>query len=79
MMSEIQKLTEQLKRVRDEIALKIHLGTKELQEEWLALEKRWFDFDRKARLDESAKELGHALKTLGTELQHAYDNVRKAL
>lgn len=78
-MAELSKGIEDLKRTRDEIGLKIHLGSKELQDEWSELENRWKAFEDKAELDRSAKDVGDALRILGSELKDAFMRVRKAL
>jgi hypothetical protein len=78
-MPDISNILEDLKRTRDEIALKIHLGSKDIQREWSELEKRWNAFERKAELDRSAKDVGDALKILGSELKDAFHRVRRAL
>lgn len=78
-MPDFSNLIEDLKRTRDEIKLKIHLGSKDLQTEWSETEKRWEDFERKADLDRSAKDVGDALQILGSELRDAFQRVRKAL
>lgn len=43
-MPDVHNLLEDLKTVRDEAKLKIHLGSKEAQDEWAVLEKRWHTF-----------------------------------
>lgn len=78
-MPDFSNLIEDLKRTRDEIKLKIHLGSKDLQTEWSEIEKRWEDFERKADLDRSAKDVGDALQILGSELRDAFQRLRKAL
>jgi len=78
-MPEFTKLVEDLKRTRDEIRLQIHLGSKELQEEWAEIESRWSAFESKAELDKSAKDVNDAVKILGAELKEALTRVRKAL
>lgn len=78
-MPDLVKLAGDLKRTRDEIRLKIHLGSKEVQDEWSALEQRWSSFESKAKLDRSAKDVGDALKILGSELKDAYTRIRRAL
>jgi len=78
-MPDFAKLVEDLKRNRDEIRLKIHLGSKEAQDEWTELEKRWNAFESKAELEKSAKDVGDAVKILGSELKDAFDRIRKAL
>ena len=78
-MPDFSNLIEDLKRTRDEFKLKIHLGSKDLQTEWSEIEKRWENFERKAELDRSAKDVGDALQILGSELRDAFHRVRKAL
>lgn len=78
-MPDFSNLVEDLKRTRDEIKLKIHLGSKDLQTEWSEIEKRWETFESKAELERSAKDVGDALQILGSELKDAFHRVRKAL
>jgi hypothetical protein len=78
-MADVQKLSDDLKRVRDEIMLKIHLGSKDAQDEWADLEKRWKAFREKAELNRTAGELGTTVKQLGSDLKSAYERIRKAL
>jgi hypothetical protein len=78
-MPDTAKLMEDLKRTRDEIKLKIHLGSKDVQNEWSELEKRWSAFESKAELDKSAKDVSDAVKILGSELKDAFRRVRQAL
>lgn len=78
-MPDLTKLAEDLKRARDEIRLKIHLGSKEVQDEWSELEQRWNSFESRAEFDKSAKDVGDALKILGSELKDAYTRIRRAL
>ena len=78
-MAHIDSLIEELKQARDELRLQIHLGSKELQDEWAKLEPKWNDFLKEADLEESAERLGAATRTLGEELKQAYERVRSAL
>lgn len=78
-MAGIEKLVEDLKYTRDELALKIHLGSKDLQDEWAELEKRWHGFEAKAEIDRSTKDVSAAVQLLGSELKNAYDRLSKAL
>jgi hypothetical protein len=78
-MTDLQKLTDDLKRIRDEIKLKIHLGSMEAQDEWADLEKRWKTFSEKAELDRTAGDIGGSVKQLGSDLKSAYQRIRKAL
>ena len=76
---EFRQLLEELKTRRDELALKIHLGTREAQDEFDKLEAQWNEFSAKAKLDESADGIGQALGALGDELRKGYERLKKAL
>lgn len=68
-----------LKRLRDEIQLKIHLGSMELKNEWERLDKKWDEFVRKAELEKTATEVDAALRNLAVELQEGFERLKKAL
>ncbi len=78
-MPDLVKLAEDIKRTRDEIRLKIHLCSKEVQDEWSWLEQRWNSFETRAELGRSARDVGGALKILGFELKDAFARIRRAL
>jgi hypothetical protein len=72
-------LVEDLKRTRDEIKLQIHRGSREVQDERSEVEQRWTGFESRAQLDESARDVGDAIKIPASELKGAFAKVRKAL
>ena len=76
---EMEKVLEQLKQLRDEVALKVHLATMEAKTEWEELERKWSDFENKAKLDETAEGLGSAVSQLADEIKAGYERIRKAL
>jgi len=78
-MTDMDRLLGELKRMRDELALQIHLGTKEAQDEWSALEEKWQKFSAEAKLESSADDIGAAAGNLGDELKAAYERIKKAL
>ena len=78
-MSGTDELLDKLKQERDEIALKIHLGSMELKEEWQALEDKWDRFNGRAGLGKTADGVESALELLGGELKKGYERLRKAL
>lgn len=78
-MPKVQDTIDDLKRRRDELALQIHLGSKEAQDEWDELEKKWKKFQADAELEESGKAIGGVIGQLGTELENAYERLKKAL
>ncbi|MEP2706390.1 MAG: hypothetical protein ABJN98_20910 [Roseibium sp.] len=78
-MADLQSVVDELKQTRDEVKLKIHLGSKELQDEWNELEGKWDDFEAKAKLGESADNVGEAASMLGSELATAFKKIKSAL
>ncbi|CTQ74650.1 hypothetical protein LAX5112_03934 [Roseibium alexandrii] len=78
-MPDIEDVVNELKQTRDEVKLKIHLGSKELQEEWDELEKKWDSFEAEAKLGESAQNISEATSLLGDELSKAFKKIRSAL
>ncbi len=76
--------------MRDEVGLKIHLGAKDVQDEWHEIERKWKkfsddadvklkQFSDDAELAESGQDVMSALDLLGSELKTAYQRIRKAL
>ncbi len=59
--------------------MKVHLGSRDLQDEWTRLEQRWREFESKAKLERSARDVGAAADLLGSELKSAYARLRNAL
>ena len=78
-MADVHKMTEELKQNYDEIKLKVHLGSKEAQDEWTELQDRWNHFESQANLKKSKEDLGDAFEILGSELKDAFNRIRKAL
>lgn len=71
-MADMEKIVGDLKQTRDELKLKIHLGNKDLQDEWDVLEGKWTEFEREAKLSES-------VESIGDELADAYRKIKAAL
>lgn len=85
-MTNFDELIAELKQKRDELRLKIHLGSKEVKEEWDELEEKLDEFSVKAKqfaneakLKETGEGLGDALGKLGEELKLGYKRIRDAL
>lgn len=74
-----------LKRERDELALKVHLGRKDLESEWERLEAKWNEMKAlkgppiKEAASETAKGVGAAMETAAEELKKGYEKLRKLL
>ncbi len=77
-------LLESLKTERDEIKLKLHLGSMEAREEFEGVEKNWNAFTQKAGdiaddTVETSEEFIEKAKIVGEELKATYDRIRARL
>lgn len=78
-MSKVEGLISELQQKRDEINLRIHLGSKELQDDWSRVENKWEAFAARAQLEKGGKDVGAALEILGAEVRDAFQRIRAAL
>ena len=68
----------ELKKLRDEVRLHLHLGARDAEDELDQLMKEWYRFASRAQFDKSADEVGDAAKELGLKMKAAYDRLNKA-
>lgn len=74
-----------LKQERDELALKMHLGRKDLEAEWQQLEAKWNELKAvkgpplKEAASQTAQGVGSALELAADELKKGYEKIRKLL
>jgi len=80
----LDNLVEDVKRIRDELEVQIHLAAADAKDEWAGLEKKWQRL--RGRLDsvgkvadDAAEDVGDALDLLGDELKKGYERIRKML
>lgn len=78
-MTDIHDLNRDLKKLRDELNLKMHLASMEMKQEWNELEGKWEKFSERTGLEESALALGGSLEALGQELKKSYKRFRAGL
>ena len=78
-MVERTDFVEELKQKRDELRLKMHLGSMEAKEQWDALEVKWEAFAAKAGLRETSEDVEEGLQLIGAELAEGYDRIKAAL
>ena len=64
-----------LKKERDELALKIHLGKAEARQEWEALEKKLAELHSRAK--PVAKAMGETAEGVGAGLELAAEEIKK--
>ncbi len=75
---------DKLRQERDELRVKIHLGTMEAKEEWEELEKKWQRFESKAAdakdsVVETSRDVGEGAQLIAKELGAAYRRIRDGL
>lgn len=74
-----------LKQERDELALKMHLGRKDLASEWEKLEAKWNELKAakgppmKEAASQTAHGVGAAMELAAEELKKGYEKIRKLL
>ena len=74
-----------LQQERDELALKVHLGRKDLASEWEKLEAKWTEVKAlkgpplKEAASETAHGVGKAMESAADELKKGYEKIRKLL
>lgn len=75
---------DELRKLRDELRVKAHLGRLEAEESWSELETRWEDLEAKA--NQLGRESGEAVddvlaagKLLVGELHHAYRDIKRRI
>lgn len=83
MLQEAAAPNEELARLRDEIKLQLHLAKAEARSQWEELEKKWVLLQSrlttvKVARDQSAQEVGSALKLLMGELGEGYKRLKEA-
>ncbi len=78
-MTDVHDLKRDLKKLRDELQLKMHLASMEMKTEWHELEGKWEKFSERTGMDESAHALGGSLEALGAELKNSYKRFRAGL
>ncbi len=80
----MSELISNLKRERDELALKIHLGKEDLKDEWEKLDDKFAQLSSdyeplKGAISESADDVWESLKLVGEELKNGFNRIRKSL
>ena len=74
-----------LKQERDELALKMHLGRKDLESEWQQLEAKWNELKAvkgpplKEAASQTAQGVGAAMELAADPLKKGYEKIRKLL
>lgn len=80
----LEQLIASLKRQRDELALKIHLGKAEAKQEWAKVEEKIHELSEKYKpvlgaVEETGEGVLSALELAAQEVKKGLDRVRKLL
>lgn len=81
---DLDAVVEDLKRVRDEVRVQMHLAKADAKDEYERLEHEWEHVRAKLGVigeeaGKAAVEVGSALKLAVDELRHGYEKVRQLL
>ena len=77
MSDDLDKMVENLKTLRDEIRVQMHLAKAELKEEWEELEPKFEEMEDK--LSGAAEETRQTVNIIAEELAEAYRRIRGRL
>ena len=80
----VKDLLAKLKQQRDELAVKIHLGSMDAKDEFDKAKHRLSELERefapvRNAVDESAKNVVESVKMVGEELLGSFERIRKSL
>ena len=80
----IEKLGDELKQLREEMELQMHLASADARDQFADLEKKWESFRARAEVvgkatGESASDVGDALTSLGDEIKKGYEKIRSLI
>jgi predicted nucleic acid-binding Zn-ribbon protein len=85
-MSEFRKQLEReldnMRGVRDELRVRLHLGGAELRDQWEDLERGWQHLEGRLKVlgnesDEVVSEIGETLHVLAEQLRSGYERIKK--
>ncbi len=83
-----EDLIDTLKQQRDELKVRMHLGSLDAKDEFEALEKKWEQWTAEAKaqskpirdvMEESAKNVGSALDLVLDEVKQSYERIKNQL
>jgi len=80
----LEEALERLRKERDELRVKVHLGGMDAKDQWDALEHKWETLQgrlgqAKKEASEKAEDANEAVGVIAKELQAAYKRIRSEL
>ena len=81
---DLTAVLDELKTLRDILALKMHLAKSELKDDWQELEEKWGDINvrsdqLKRELSDTAVDINEDLKFLARDLREGYTRLKNLL
>lgn len=77
MADDLDKVLENMKTLRDEIRVQMHLAKAEMKDEWDTLESKFEDMETK--LGDAAEETRQTVNVIAEELNDAYKRIKARL
>lgn len=74
---DLEETREDLRRLADELRVKLHLAGMDVKDAWHAVQPRLDEFER--RLDATADEVGDELKALGADVRQRMINIKNKI
>jgi len=84
MRRRLEEDANELRAIREEIAVQIHLGKLEAKERWAELEKKWQHAEGRIKQigeagREAAEDVGEATQIVLDELRNGYEKLKRML
>ena len=82
--STLDEVIQDLKQVRDELEVQLHLASANARDEWAELEKKWEHLRARADVvgdaaEQAAENVGDALSLAADELRKGYQRIKNLL
>ena len=74
---ELDRIVDEVKQLRDELEVKIHLGAAEARTEWEQLEKQWNHVQ--SRLGAIGRQAGATAESVGTAIEEAAEESAESI
>ena len=80
----LDKLADDLKQLREEVELQMHLASADARDQFTEIEKKWESFRARAEVvgkatEETAADVGDAVTALGEEIKRGYEKIRSLI
>jgi predicted nucleic acid-binding Zn-ribbon protein len=81
---QLEKELDNVRRARDELKVRLHLGGAEIRDQWEKLDRGWQHLEGRMKVignesDEVAKDIGETLHVLAEQLRDGYERIKTLL